>query len=76
MREFEQPGAGPVRVVGPVLRYLAGVEEPSVRPAPLLGADSRAILTRLLGVSEVEVDRLVAEGVVLEAQGPGSVPPQ
>jgi crotonobetainyl-CoA:carnitine CoA-transferase CaiB-like acyl-CoA transferase len=38
------------------------------RPAPALGADSRAVL-RAAGVLDADIDRLVAAGIVLDSSG-------
>jgi crotonobetainyl-CoA:carnitine CoA-transferase CaiB-like acyl-CoA transferase len=40
------------------------VEDPALEPAPVMGEQSRAILTRVLGMPAPDVDALIAEGVV------------
>ncbi|MEU4244514.1 CoA transferase [Actinoplanes sp. NPDC026619] len=40
------------------------VADPPLAPAPVMGEHSRAVLTRVLGMSGKEVDALIAEGVV------------
>lgn len=53
--------------------YAAGQEQRSVPDSlsagPLLGQQSRKVLTGDLGLSGAEVDQLVADGVVIEPQG-------
>jgi crotonobetainyl-CoA:carnitine CoA-transferase CaiB-like acyl-CoA transferase len=64
VRTLQQPDAGEVRVVGPVIR-LVGDGEPELAPAPRLGEHTRAVLAELLSVDGVAVDELAAAGVVL-----------
>ena len=70
VRELEQPGSGPVRVVGPAIR-LQGFQEPGLEPAPRLGQHTREVLKDVLGMADVEVDRLLSRGAASE---PDSLP--
>jgi crotonobetainyl-CoA:carnitine CoA-transferase CaiB-like acyl-CoA transferase len=59
---LDDPEIGPVRHTATPLRpHRLPLAPP--RPAPRLGADTRAVLTRVLGLAAAEVDRLVAAGV-------------
>jgi len=71
VRDLDQPGAGRVRVPGPVVKFLTHADEPEVGPAPALGEHSRAVLRDLLGLAASEIDELVARGVVGESS-PGT----
>jgi 2-methylfumaryl-CoA isomerase len=66
LREITQPGVGPVLAPGSPLT-LDGASGP--RPAPVLGADTAAVLTGLLGRSAAEVQALAERGIA----GPGPV---
>lgn len=66
VRTLQQPGAGAVRVVGPGIKF-QGFQEPELKPAPLLGQHTRELLVGLLGMTPIEVDRLVAEGIASES---------
>jgi crotonobetainyl-CoA:carnitine CoA-transferase CaiB-like acyl-CoA transferase len=59
----DDPVAGPLRQQSP---YPRRVGEPTPVPtgAPLLGADTRAVLGALDGVSDADLDRLSQDGVV------------
>jgi len=61
VRELEQPTAGVVRVLGPVIRFLGGDPEPELRPAPLLGEHTRAILA----AAGVDPEPLIESGAAL-----------
>jgi crotonobetainyl-CoA:carnitine CoA-transferase CaiB-like acyl-CoA transferase len=67
--EVDDPEIGLVRHVANPIR-LGRTPLVSLGPAPRLGADTREVLTRLLGVGPVEIERLVAEGVVDVPSGP------
>ena len=67
IREIDQPGAGTVRVPGPVVKFLASDEAPELAPAPALGEHSREVLAEILGLAGGEIDELVAAGIVGEA---------
>jgi crotonobetainyl-CoA:carnitine CoA-transferase CaiB-like acyl-CoA transferase len=51
--------------MGPAV--FTNILEPELKPAPLMGADTRAICHEVLGMSDDDIDRLIAEGV-LEAR--------
>jgi crotonobetainyl-CoA:carnitine CoA-transferase CaiB-like acyl-CoA transferase len=63
IQTLEHPSAGPYRVVGPPLRFDL---EPLdfARAAPVLGADTREVLSQV-GVPDDEIDRLVAARVAV-----------
>jgi crotonobetainyl-CoA:carnitine CoA-transferase CaiB-like acyl-CoA transferase len=61
--EINDPEIGPVRHVANPLRLGRAPLVP-LGPAPRLGADTAEVLTRLVGVSPVEIAQLVAAGVV------------
>jgi crotonobetainyl-CoA:carnitine CoA-transferase CaiB-like acyl-CoA transferase len=63
VQRLRHPGAGDYRVVGPPLRLDHEVLT-YPRPAPTLGADTRSVLSDV-GLSEVEIDALVAEGAAI-----------
>jgi formyl-CoA transferase/CoA:oxalate CoA-transferase len=65
VRELDQPTAGVVRVLGPVIRLLGGdPDEAALRPAPLLGQHTRAILAEA-GLATAEIEALIAGGAAL-----------
>jgi len=66
LREVEQPGAGRVRVLGPVLKFLGGLDLPDPAPAPALGEHTRQVLAELLRLGAEEIDALVASGAASE----------
>lgn len=76
---FEQvdtPGVGPQRVAGATVR-MGGVARQGTRPAPLLGADTDAVLHEVLGLSGAEIGRLHDAGIVAGPdQDPTSAQPQ
>jgi crotonobetainyl-CoA:carnitine CoA-transferase CaiB-like acyl-CoA transferase len=60
--EMEQPGVGPVKMLG--FPYRSSAARPVVRrPAPRLGEHTREVL-RELGLPREDIDRLVADAVV------------
>lgn len=69
LRDIDQPGFGPVRVLGPVLRFLNSEWIPELTPAPALGEHTREVLEQLLDLPHEEVERLLADGSAL-ATGP------
>jgi benzylsuccinate CoA-transferase BbsF subunit len=56
------PQIGPARHVAPVVRF-ARSALPRPAPAPRLGADTRAVLERELGLSRAEIAQLVRDGI-------------
>ncbi|MBI4252264.1 MAG: CoA transferase [Candidatus Tectomicrobia bacterium] len=68
IRTYEYPGLGPVRMVGnPILDRVAG-RNPDLRPAPLLGEDTEAVLKDVLGYSEARIASLLASGAAKACQ--------
>lgn len=74
--EFEQPGAGTVRqIANPVKLSATPALDP--RPAPAIGADTAAVLSRA-GFSEVEIESLLESGAAAgpdagNGSGPGAL---
>ena len=62
-RPLDQPPLGRLLLEGPAFRG-TGIPEPIITPAPSLGEHSREICASLLNMTEDEVDRLIAEGVL------------
>jgi crotonobetainyl-CoA:carnitine CoA-transferase CaiB-like acyl-CoA transferase len=60
--EIEHPRAGTIRTLAPAIRF-STQPDPSLRPAPSLGADSADILTEI-GVDGDEFQQLKQTGVV------------
>jgi crotonobetainyl-CoA:carnitine CoA-transferase CaiB-like acyl-CoA transferase len=58
----EHPEVGPERHIGNPLR-MRGSRLVTAGAAPLLGVDTEDVLTRVLGLSRQDVERLVSEGV-------------
>jgi crotonobetainyl-CoA:carnitine CoA-transferase CaiB-like acyl-CoA transferase len=50
--------------IGPPLKFSETAVRASLRPAPVLGADTRSIL-QSIGFGSEEIDALAAEGVIL-----------
>ncbi len=65
MRELVHGVTGPQRVVGP-LADLSDTPSGHRFAAPSLGQHTREVLTSIGGLTDADVDRLVAEGVVKE----------
>ena len=65
MRELVPGVTGPQRVVGP-LADLSDTPSGHRFAAPSLGQHTREVLTSIAGLTDADVDRLVAEGVVKE----------
>ncbi|HXJ62119.1 MAG TPA: CoA transferase [Actinomycetota bacterium] len=61
--ELEHPAAGPILHEGVAVR-LASTPGGVFRPAPRLGEHTAEVLTELLGMSQPELDELVAAGVL------------
>ena len=62
---IDQPGIGTFTLEGPAMLTPA-MGDPIVLPAPALGEHTREILTHVLGLSDAEVDALVATGAAEE----------
>jgi crotonobetainyl-CoA:carnitine CoA-transferase CaiB-like acyl-CoA transferase len=65
LRPVDQPELGAVVLEGPAF-HGSDLPEPIVTPAPRLGEHTRALAGQLLGLSEAEIDDLVAKGVLEE----------
>ena len=63
VRQIQHPTAGPLGLLGPVIRF-ADVDVSEVTPPPLLGQDTLDILMRFGHYSDDEVRQLAAEGIV------------
>ena len=63
--EIEQPGLGRILLEGPAFQATR-LPPPVTRPAPLLGQHTREICTSLLGYSDEEINRMVADGLLVE----------
>jgi 2-methylfumaryl-CoA isomerase len=61
LQEITQPGVGPLLAPGSPLA-MDGTTE--VRPAPVLGADTGAVLTGMLGLSEGDIRALTERGII------------
>ena len=61
LQEIDQPGVGPLLAPGSPLT-MDGTT--GARPAPALGADTGAVLTGLLGLSDGEIRALTERGIV------------
>jgi 2-methylfumaryl-CoA isomerase len=76
LAEIDQPGVGPLLAPGSPLA-MDGAAGP--RPAPVLGADTGAVLTGLLGLSAAEIAALAERGIIggglMRDGGPVAGPP-
>jgi crotonobetainyl-CoA:carnitine CoA-transferase CaiB-like acyl-CoA transferase len=63
MVPVEQQDIGPLTFEGPAFRA-TGMVDPRIEQAPRLGEHTREIARTMLGLSDDEIDRLVAEGVL------------
>jgi crotonobetainyl-CoA:carnitine CoA-transferase CaiB-like acyl-CoA transferase len=61
---LDHPSAGPYRLIGPPLR-IDRAALPYPAPAPVLGADTRAVLADA-GLRPAEIDSLVSQGVAVQ----------
>ncbi len=61
--EIEQPGVGAHRAAGGIIDFTASQRVP-VRPAPILGQDSDAVLAEVLGLSTARIGELRDAGIV------------
>ena len=60
----DHPVTGTVDFIGAPFRHANGPIVHNRRHAPLLGQHNRDVLTRILGLSDAEVDTLEVEGVI------------
>ena len=65
---IEQPGIGEMMLEGPAF-HATGIAEPLAGPAPGLGEHTREIAAELLGLSDDEIDKLIADGAL---EGPAA----
>lgn len=66
--EVEQPGIGRYPMPGLPLDFSAAPRQPT-HPAPLLGEDTDAVLSAVLGLSQAEIARLHAHGLAAGPDG-------
>jgi formyl-CoA transferase len=64
VEDLDLPMAGPVKVVGPVIRFPGAGHEVSLSPPPQLGEHTRMVLEQLGGFSKEDVDQLIDSGVI------------
>jgi crotonobetainyl-CoA:carnitine CoA-transferase CaiB-like acyl-CoA transferase len=60
----EHPVTGTIDFIGAPFRHANGPRVHNRAPAPLLGQHNRDILTRILGLTDAEVDALTADGII------------
>src|SRR5205085_12398741 len=60
----DHPVTGSADYVGAPFRFARGPRAHHRTPSPLLGEHNRDVLTRILGLTDAEVDQLEAEGTV------------
>lgn len=68
VRVLDQPGLTTLLLEGPFFRA-TGLPDPDIRPAPLLAEHTREVCARHLGLSEAEIDQLLADGVLESYRG-------
>ena len=61
--EVEQPGIGTYLMAGSPLEF-SEVERVPVAPAPMLGEHTEEVLADVLGLTDPEIGRLEADGVI------------
>jgi len=61
-KELPHPASGSVLMTAPPLRMNGEIQCAEIAP-PMLGQHTREVLSGLLGLSEIELDQLVSEGV-------------
>ena len=64
VKELRHPTAGTVKVIGNPLRFEGKYEDSRLEPPPLLGEHTREVLGSLIGLSDTEIERLIAEKVI------------
>jgi succinate--hydroxymethylglutarate CoA-transferase len=63
VKEVDHPACGPIKLVNTPVKF--SHSEPSIRtPPPLLGQHTDELLTKVLGMTETEIQTLRSEGVV------------
>jgi crotonobetainyl-CoA:carnitine CoA-transferase CaiB-like acyl-CoA transferase len=68
-RSVEQPGVGRMAFEGPAFAA-SGMSDVRVAPAPELGEHTREIARELLGMSDAQVEALIAEGALEDPPPP------
>jgi crotonobetainyl-CoA:carnitine CoA-transferase CaiB-like acyl-CoA transferase len=68
-RWIEQPDVGKMALEGPAFAA-TGMADVDVRPAPRLGEHTREIARELLGLSEADIERLIAAGALEDVPPP------
>jgi crotonobetainyl-CoA:carnitine CoA-transferase CaiB-like acyl-CoA transferase len=68
-RFVEQPGVGRMALEGPAFAA-SGMSDVAIAPAPELGAHTREIARTLLGMSDAQIEALVAEGALEDPPPP------
>ena len=72
VKEVQHPTAGTVKVLGNPLRFEGRYEE-RLEPSPLLGEHTREVLGSLIGLSDADIERLIAANVIaVSANAPAS----
>ena len=66
LREVQHPTAGAVRMLDSPVRFPGS----HITPPPLLGEHTREVLSRLLGLDEAKLGRLLAAGVIATLEQP------
>ena len=67
VKKIQHPVAGTVEVLGNPLRFVDRYEDPPLEAPPLLGEHTREVLGSLIGLSDGDIDRLIAAKVVAAA---------
>ena len=70
--EIDQPGIGPMKMVGSPI-HLSETPGGVYSPAPMLGEHSGEVLREVLGYTEDAVERLARDGVINDGLQPSSV---
>jgi crotonobetainyl-CoA:carnitine CoA-transferase CaiB-like acyl-CoA transferase len=69
VRVVEQPGVGRMALEGPAFAA-TGMSDVFVAPSPELGGHTREIARTLLGMSDAQIEALVAEGALEDPPPP------
>ncbi len=64
VKEVQHPTAGTVKVIGNPLRFEGKYEDSRLEPPPLLGEHTREVLTNLIGLSDADIERLIADKII------------
>ena len=63
IREYEQPGIGPVKIPGSAFSF-SKLMPGETAPAPALGEHNLEVYTQLIGLDEDEIEKLKQEKVM------------